>query len=66
MSYLVGSDFYAHLAANGTYAKGEPNRQWFDASCERSRAAIEFAKAEVDRELTALVREGYGDQPVPA
>lgn len=42
------------LTKAGMLRDGEPNREWFKASCARSKGAIEFAMAERDRELTAL------------
>jgi hypothetical protein len=43
-----------HLTKAGMVKDGKPSREWFDDACKRSRRAIEFAKAERDRELAAL------------
>lgn len=49
----------------GALKDEEADREWFEAARESSRAANEFAKAERDRELMQIVREGYGDYESP-
>jgi hypothetical protein len=43
------------LTKIGALKDGEPDRDWFAASCARSIVAIEFAKAEADRELALIL-----------
>jgi hypothetical protein len=51
----------AYLAAASVIVNGQPDRQWFEASCARSEKSIAFAKEEIERELAEIVRGGYGD-----
>jgi hypothetical protein len=60
----VSRDLWAYLALSGVLKDGEADRLWFESERERSEAATEFAKAERERELTRIVREGYGDDDV--
>jgi hypothetical protein len=51
----------AYLASASVTVRGQPDRQWFEASCARSDKAIAFAKEEIERELAEIVHGGYGD-----
>ncbi len=62
---MISRDLWAYLTMTGALKDEEADREWFEAARESSRAANEFAKAERDRELMQIVREGYGDYESP-
>jgi hypothetical protein len=47
-----------HLTRAGVLANGDPQRSWFEESLRRSRRAIEFARAEINRELREILDDG--------
>ena len=51
---FLDPSFEVHLTKIGVLKDGVPDREWFLASCAQSKVAIEFAKAEMERELRAI------------
>ena len=47
--------FESQLTRIGALKDCEPDREWFEKSVERSRKAIEFGRAEADRELARIL-----------
>ena len=47
--------FEVQMTKIGALKDLKPNREWFEESLKLSRGAIEFAKAERDRELARIL-----------
>jgi hypothetical protein len=50
-----------HLTKAGIVKDGELNREWFEQSLKDSRAAVEFGKAEMAREMVEDLQEFLDD-----
>jgi len=44
-----------HMTRTGMLKDGQPDREWFLESVERSRRAIELGREEMDRELQQIL-----------
>lgn len=50
-----------HMHRAGMLKDGKPNREWFEQSLKDSRAAVEFGKAEMAREMVQEIEEFLDD-----
>jgi len=50
-----------HLTKAGILKDGELNREWFEQNLKDSRAAVEFGKAQMAREMVEDLQEFLDD-----